>query len=86
MKKLFIVAAALVSLTACTTTEKTAAVGAGAGAIIGGVTTNTVAGAAVGAAIGGVAGALVGRVAGSDEMCYYRDSRGNLYRDYCPKG
>lgn len=86
MKKLFLVAAAVLSLSACSSTEKGAAGGAAAGAIIGGVATNSVAGAAVGAAAGGVAGALVGKVAGSDETCYYRDSRGDLYRAPCPQG
>jgi len=86
MKKLFILAAALMSLSACSTTEKGAAIGAGAGAIVGGVATNSVAGAAVGAAVGGVAGAVIGRVAGEPNECYYRDRRGELYRAACPKG
>lgn len=89
MKKITIIGAALttlLALSACTTTEKTAAVGAGAGAVIGGVATNSVAGAAVGAAVGGVAGALVGQVAGEPEKCYFRASDGSLYVDNCPAG
>ncbi|WP_404403153.1 YMGG-like glycine zipper-containing protein [Pelagibacterium halotolerans] len=89
MKKLSIIGAALTALlavSACTTTEKTAAVGAGAGAVIGGVATNSVAGAAVGAAVGGVAGALVGQVAGQPEQCYFRASDGSLYIADCPPG
>ena len=86
MKKIIVIGITLIALAGCSSTERGAAVGATAGAIIGGVTTNSVAGAAVGAAAGGVAGALVGRVAGSDEMCYYRDHNGRLFRDYCPQG
>lgn len=86
MHKFILVGAALLALSACSTTEKTAAVGAGAGAIIGGVTTNSVSGAAVGAAVGGVTGALVGKVAESQNQCYYRDRYGNLYKDTCPQG
>lgn len=86
MKKLILVCAALMSLSACTTTQQGAATGAAAGAIIGGVTTNSVAGAAIGAAAGGIAGAVIGRVAGSSTECYYKDAYGNLYRAACPKG
>ena len=86
MKRLLLIGTALLTLSACTTTQQSAAVGATAGAIVGGVTTNTVGGAAVGAAVGAVAGVLVARVAGSDDMCYYRDASGDLYRDFCPQG
>ncbi len=89
MKKLMVIGIALTTLlavSACTRTQQSAAVGAGAGAIIGGVTTGTVQGAAVGAAVGGVAGALVGQVAGEPERCYYRASDGRLYIDTCPQG
>lgn len=89
MKKLFVIAVALLSLfavSACTRTQQSAAVGAGAGAVIGGVTTGTVQGAAIGAAVGGVAGAVVGQVAGEPEKCYFRANDGRLYIDDCPAG
>jgi hypothetical protein len=89
MKKMLVIGVALTALlavSACTRTQQSAAVGAGAGAIIGGVTTGTVQGAAIGAAVGGVAGALVGQVAGEPERCYYRAADGRLYIDQCPRG
>lgn len=89
MKKILVVGIALLSLfaiSACTRTQQSAAVGAGAGAVIGGVTTGTIQGAAVGAAVGGVAGAVVGQVAGEPERCYYRAQDGRLYIDDCPEG
>lgn len=87
MKKAFVIGLALTSLlavSACTRTQETAAIGAGAGAVIGGVTTNSVQGAVVGGIVGGVAGALVGQVAGEPNQCYYRASDGTLYKDACP--
>jgi len=86
MQKIALILVAVLSLSACSSTEKGATAGAAAGAVIGGVTTNSVAGAAVGAAIGGVTGAVVGEVAGSETQCYYRDRYGKLYRDACPRG
>ena len=86
MKKLLILAAAVLSLSACSTTEKTAAIGAGTGAVIGGVASGNVYGAAAGAIVGGAAGALIGHVADSKNMCTYRAKNGKLYTDYCPKG
>lgn len=89
MKKILVIGVALASLmavSACTRTQQTAAIGAGAGAVIGGVTTGTVTGAAIGAAVGGVAGALVGQVAGEPTKCYYRAADGRLYIDNCPQG
>lgn len=89
MKKMLVIGIALTALmagTACTRTQQTAAVGAGAGAVIGGVTTGTVQGAAIGAAVGGVAGAVVGQVAGEPERCYFRAPDGRLYIDNCPAG
>lgn len=89
MKKMLVIGVALTSLlaiSACTQTQQSAAVGAGAGAIIGGVTTGSWTGAAVGAAVGGVAGAVVGQVAGEPENCYFRAPDGRLYVDRCPRG
>ncbi|SDG46936.1 YMGG-like glycine zipper-containing protein [Pelagibacterium luteolum] len=88
MKKAFVIGLALTSLlavSACTRTQETAAIGAGAGAVIGGVTTGSVQGAVVGGVVGGVAGALVGQVAGEPNQCYYRASDGTLYKDNCPR-
>ena len=86
MKQFIVMILAILALSACSSTERGAAVGAASGAVIGGVTTNSFQGAAVGAAIGGVAGAVIGKVAGSDDMCYYRDSYGRTYKDVCPRG
>ncbi len=86
MKKLVVICAALLALSACSSTERGAAVGAAAGGVVGGVATNSVAGAAVGAAGGAVAGALIGKVAGSDDQCYYERSNGTLYKAPCPQG
>lgn len=54
------VLAVLFAGTACTSTQKGAAIGAVAGGAVGGIATNSVGGAAVGAAVGGVGGALLG--------------------------
>lgn len=97
LKKVLMVGAtilALMGMTACTQTEKSAAtgaaIGAGTGAVIGGVASGSASGALVGAAAGGVAGGiagtLVGQVAGEPEQCYYRDSDGDLFIDECPAG
>lgn len=65
MKKFAPIALVLVSalsMTACTTTEKTltgAAIGGGTGAIVGAAAGGT-GGAVVGAALGGTAGAVIG--------------------------
>ena len=86
MKKLLIVGVAVLALTGCSTLEESTATGAAAGAVIGGVATGNLAGAAVGAAIGGAAGYMVYRVAGSPTDCYYKDAKGHITRDVCPKG
>lgn len=90
MHKFLIIAFAALSMTACTTTQQGAAVGAGAGAIVGAATTGSVLGTVVGAGIGGVAGAAVGnmvsRVPNSNNLCWYQNSRGQQYKDTCPRG
>ncbi len=94
MKKLILVGASLLALSACTPMEQGASVGAATGAVVGGVTTGSVVGAGVGAAVGAgvgaitgaVAGELLGRNANNPDMCYYRDRRGELYQDACPQG
>ena len=81
MLKYVTIAAAIFSLSACTSTEKTATagalIGAGGGAIIGGTR-----GAVAGALIGGVTGTLIGKA--QDGRCIYRDRRtGRTYRASC---
>ncbi|MBS3847836.1 YMGG-like glycine zipper-containing protein [Devosia sp. J2-20] len=90
MHKILILAATVLSLAACTTTQQGAAVGAGAGAVVGAVTTGNVVGTAVGAGIGGVVGAaagnLLGKRQGYDNQCVYERANGTRYYDVCPKG
>jgi len=91
MKKILVTVAALltaVSLSACTTTQEGAGVGAVTGGLIGAATTGSVAGAAIGAGVGAVAGAVVGRVADRDGYCYYRPDRHHHRRwvERCPDG
>ncbi len=86
MKKILILGAALLSLSACTTTQQSAGVGAVAGGVVGAVTTGTVAGTVIGAGVGAVAGAVIGEVANQPGQCYYKNSRGKTYIDDCPKG
>ncbi|WP_331373448.1 glycine zipper domain-containing protein [Sinorhizobium chiapasense] len=82
MKKILVAAGLILSLAACTQTEKGAAIGAVTGGIIGGAITDDVGGAAVGAAVGGVAGALIGR-ANEPGRCIYRDRYGRRYTAAC---
>jgi len=86
MKKLLLIGAALLSLSACTSTQQGAAIGAGTGAVIGAATTGSVLGTAVGAGIGAVAGAAIGKVADQPGKCYYRNSKGQVFIDTCPRG
>ena len=90
MHKILIIAATCLSLTACTTTQQGAVVGAGAGAIVGAATTGNIVGTAVGAGIGGVVGAaagdLLGRRQGYDNQCVYQRPNGSRYYDVCPQG
>lgn len=86
MKQIVLIVAAALALSACSSTEKGAAVGAIAGAGVGAATTGSVAGAGVGALVGGAAGAVIGKVAGTENQCYYRDAAGNTYRAQCPAG
>jgi phage tail tape-measure protein len=79
------------TLTACSTTEKTASVGAVTGAVIGGATTGTVGGALVGATVGGITGAvageLIGRYRDDPTKCVWEDRNGRRYLAPCsPNG
>jgi uncharacterized protein YcfJ len=91
MHKLLIVCAAVLSLSACTSTQKAATVGGVAGAVIGGTTTGSLVGAAVGGAVGATAGAVAGELLGRYEddpnQCVYIDRRTkSRYLDDCPNG
>jgi outer membrane lipoprotein SlyB len=86
MKKLtFATLAAVMALgvSACTSTQQGAVVGAGVGALagqaIGGNTGSTL----IGAAAGGLAGALIGDAIGRPGYCRYRNSRGQIYEARC---
>lgn len=85
MKQLMLAASlalTVLTVSACTQTEKGAAIGATSGAIIGGVATNKVGGAAVGALAGGAIGALIGN-ASEPGRCIYRDRYGRRYEAPC---
>jgi hypothetical protein len=88
MHKFLIIAAAALSLSACSTTEQGAGIGAVAGGLVGAATTGTVAGAAVGAGVGAVAGAVMGRVADEDGYCWYKPDRHHhgRWKAVCPDG
>jgi len=93
MKSIFLSIAVLLTaltLSACSSTQRAAGVGAVAGGVIGGVTTGTLQGAAVGAAVGtvggAVAGALVGRSRNDPDQCVFEDRRGRRFIDDCPEG
>lgn len=90
MHKFIIVCASVLTLTACSTTERAATAGGVAGAVIGGVTTGSLAGAAVGGAIGAVGGAVAGELLGrydrDPSQCVYVDRYGDRYLDDCPNG
>lgn len=80
--KVLSMAAAIVAvgtLTACTTTEKTAS-GAGIGAAVGAIASKSAGGAVAGALIGGFGTYLV-EVA--DGKCQYRNSKGQVYTTRC---
>jgi hypothetical protein len=93
MNKIILIIAtllALITLSACTSTQRGAGVGAVAGAVIGGATTGTVTGAAVGgalgAATGAVAGNLLGRYRDDPTQCVFEDRNGRRFVDDCPEG
>lgn len=91
MRKLILICASVLSLTACTSTEKAATVGGVAGALIGGTTSGSVVGAAVGGAIGATAGAVAGELLGrydrDPNRCVFVNRRtGERYLDTCPRG
>lgn len=82
---------AAVTLSACSTTQKSAAVGTVAGAVIGGSTTGTFTGAVVGATVGGITGAVAGELIGRYDKdptrCVWEDRNGDRYvADCSPNG
>ncbi len=81
--KYLVLATALLTLGACSATERGAAIGGVSGAAIGGAVSGDVEGAIVGGAVGTVAGALIGK-AQEPGKCYYRDRRGRRYVANCP--
>lgn len=86
-----VVLTASLSLSACSTTEQTAGVGAVTGAVIGGATTGTLGGALVGATVGGITGAvageLIGRYRDDPTQCVWEDRNGRRYLAPCsPNG
>lgn len=76
------VAGTMVTMSACTNTERGAVIGGATGAAIGGLATGKVGGAVVGAGIGAVTGALIGR-SKRRGYCRYRNSRGRIYEARC---
>jgi surface antigen len=94
MRKFLSIGAVLVAaltLSACSTTEQGASVGAMTGAVIGGASTGTLGGAVVGATVGGITGAvageLVGRYRDDPTKCVWEDRNGRRYVAECsPRG
>jgi uncharacterized protein YcfJ len=84
-----IIAAFIVALASCTTTQQGAAVGGLGGAAIGGIVGHQSGHGVAGAAIGGAAGALGGAVVGNKmEQKKFCPVCGTVYtadKQYCPK-
>ena len=81
MHKFIWAAFAVFLLSACTATQKGAAVGTAVGAGVGALATDSTKGAIIGGVVGGVAGGLIGR--NRDGSCTYRDANGRTYRAAC---
>lgn len=83
MRKFLIAAVASLTLTACTTAEQGAVIGAVGGGLIGGAVGGTE-GALIGVVAGGAGGYLLGRVADRPGYCRYRHARtGRVIIDRC---
>lgn len=80
MRMLIIVAAALMALSGCTSTEKDLSIGTAAGAVIGGIAGGGK-GALIGAGAGAVGGLLVRNL--RNGKCQYRDRNGHIYTARC---
>jgi uncharacterized protein YcfJ len=81
MKKAIVALVTVVSLSACTTTERDVATGAGIGALAGGLIADDLGGALVGGAIGAAGGLLVRNL--RNGYCQYRDRNGRIYTARC---
>ncbi|HTJ57045.1 MAG TPA: membrane lipoprotein lipid attachment site-containing protein [Devosiaceae bacterium] len=88
MKKILVILVAALSLSACSTTEQGAGIGALTGGLVGAATTGSVAGAAIGAGVGAAAGAVLGHVVGEDGYCWYGPDRYHhgRWKNHCPRG
>jgi surface antigen len=84
MKSIFATVAAALMLTACTTAERAAGVGALAGGTIAGVATGSPGAALAGATVGAVAGGLLGRAASNPGQCVYQRADGRQFYAECP--
>ncbi|MBA4782067.1 MAG: hypothetical protein H2045_02460 [Rhizobiales bacterium] len=90
MMKMIAILVAGLFLVGCDTTRPGnraaggALIGAGSGAAIGALAGGG-RGAAIGALAGGAAGALIGAATTPGE-CRYRDRRGRVYVERCPRG
>ncbi|MGB4826332.1 MAG: YMGG-like glycine zipper-containing protein [Paracoccaceae bacterium] len=86
MKQLLLAASiAALTLSACTPTEQSTAVGALGGAAVGAAVSgkgDKTKGAIVGAGLGALAGSLIGK-ANEPGKCYYNDGYGNRYIAPC---
>jgi outer membrane lipoprotein SlyB len=83
---MMILPVALLMVSACTTGEQNATVGALGGAAVGAAISSDndrAKGALIGAAVGAVASQYIGR-SNRSGLCIYEDSRGRRYEDRCP--
>jgi hypothetical protein len=88
MKNLLILLAVVISLAACSQTERGAAIGGLGGAAVGAAVASPgvrAEGALIGGAVGALAGALIGRASEPGD-CLYRDRYGRRYIARCPAG
>lgn len=84
MKTIFATVATALLLTACTSAERAAAVGAVAGGTIVGATTGSPGAALAGATVGAVAGGLLGRAVDNPGQCVYQRADGRQFYAACP--
>lgn len=87
MKKIAVMLTmSVLALSACQTSNQNAAAGALGGAAVGAALSSRsdrTTGALIGAATGVAASTLVRPTGGSNNQCYYRDSRGQRYIASC---
>lgn len=88
MNKLTILAALVLGVTGCTTSQKAAATGGAAGATVGGIIGHQSGDGVKGAAIGGVVGTVGGMIVGDKLEKKFCPVGGEVYTEsvtYCPK-